>query len=103
MGIKKGDTVIVLSGKDKGKKGKVIEVFAETGKVSVEAVNVAKKHQRATRTFPGGIIDRVMPLAAAKLMLVCPRCHEPSRTGTKEVNDKRVRVCKKCSEIMDKV
>jgi len=101
--IKKGDTVIVLSGKDKGKKGKILEVNPEKGRVIVERVNIAKRHQRPTRNFQGGIIEKPMPLIISKVMLVCPRCSEPTRISSKLIQDKRVRVCKKCEEIIDKV
>jgi len=101
--IKKGDIVIVLSGKDKGKKGKVLEVFAKDGKVIVERINVAKRHQKPTRNFQGGIIEKAIPLRLAKVMLVCPRCSEPSRVGKKEVEGKNARVCISCGEVVDKV
>ena len=103
MRIKKGDTVIVLSGKNKGKKGKVIRVLVESGRVVVEGVNVAKKHQRPSRNFQGGIIEKPLPLPASKVMLVCPRCGEPHRVGIKPSGKKRVRVCRGCAEIIDKV
>lgn len=101
--IKKGDTVIVLSGKNKGKKGKVINVLSADNKVVVEGVNIAKKHQRATRNFQGGIIEKPLPLYVSKVMLVCPRCGEPTRGGVKDIGERRVRVCGKCEEIVDKV
>ena len=101
--IKKGDTVLVLSGKNKDKKAKVLSVSTDTGKIVVEGVNVVKKHQKPTRSFQGGIIEKPLPLFASKVMLVCPRCSRPTRIGVKMSGDKRVRVCKKCSEIVDKV
>lgn len=88
MGIKKGDTVIVLSGKNKGKKGKVINVFPDKGKVIVEGVGVVKKHQKPTRNFQGGIIEKPVPIYSSKVMLVCPRCGKLTRSRT----------CKKCGE-----
>ena len=101
--IKKGDTVIVLSGKDKEKKGKVIEVFPKEGKIIVERVNVAKKHQRPTRDFQGGIIDKALPLPVSKVMLLCPRCSEPARIKKKETEGRTVRACGRCGEVVDKV
>jgi len=101
--IKKGDTVIVLSGRDKGKKGKVIEVLAKEGKLIVERVNVVKRHQRPSRNFQGGIIEKALPLWAAKVMLVCPRCSEPARVGKKEMEGRQARVCRSCGEVIDKV
>ncbi|OGB90571.1 50S ribosomal protein L24 [candidate division WOR-1 bacterium RIFCSPHIGHO2_01_FULL_53_15] len=102
MGLRKGDTVLVLSGKNKGKKAKIIAVSQKSGKITVEGVNVVKKHQRPTRNFQGGIIEKPLPIFASKVMLVCPRCGEPTRIGTKVSGDKRVRVCGQCEEIMDK-
>jgi|SRR3989339_1827901 len=103
MKLKKGDTVIVLSGKDKGKKGKILTILADVAKVTVERVNVAKKHQRPTQKFQGGIIEKPLPIAASRVMLVCPRCNEPTRVAKKMVQEKNLRVCKKCDEIIDKV
>ena len=96
--IKKGDTVLVLSGKDKGKKSKVLHIFKKDGKATVEKINVAKKHQKPTRTFPGGIVDKLMPVQLCKLMVVCPHCLKPSRMAKKD----GFRSCKKCGEIIDK-
>jgi len=103
MNLKKDDKVLVLAGRDKGKKGKVISVAPADGKLTVEAVNVVKRHQRATQKFPGGIIEKPMPLFASKVMLVCPRCSQPTRIAARVVDGKKVRVCKKCAEIIDKV
>lgn len=101
--IKKGDKVVVLSGKDRGKKGKVLEVWSQEDKVVVERVNVAKRHQRPTRDFQGGIIEKALPLWSSKVMLVCPRCNEPSRVKRKEMEGKGVRACGRCGEVIDKV
>jgi large subunit ribosomal protein L24 len=103
MKIKKGDTVIILSGKDGGKKGKVLEVRPDVGKIIVEKVNVVKKHQRPMRNFPGGIIEKTLPIPVSKAMLVCPRCSEPSRVSMKEAGEKKVRTCKSCGEVVDKI
>jgi len=103
MHLKKGDTVIVLSGKDKGKKGKILNVSPDKDKVVVERVAVVKKHQRPTRNFQGGIIEKPLPLFASKVMLVCPRCSQPTRVKIEMVQDKRVRACKQCEEMIDKV
>jgi large subunit ribosomal protein L24 len=95
--IKKGDRVRVLSGKDRGKEGNVTRVVPKTGKVIVDGVNVAKKHQKPTRsTMQGGIIDRDMPLDASNVALLCPKGH-PTRIGYKFNTDgTKSRVCKKC-------
>ena len=97
--IKKGDTVIVLSGKDKGKKGKVLEVFPKDRTLIAERMNVAKRHQRPTRNFQGGIIEKAKPIYLSKVMLVCPRCSEPSRVRRKD----GARICGSCEEVVDKV
>ena len=103
MRLKKGDTVIVLCGKDKGKKGKILNVFPEKDKVTVERVNVVKRHQKPTKTFHGGIIEKPLPLSGSAVMLVCPRCNVPTKVGSTMVEERRARVCKECSEIIDKV
>ena len=96
--IKKGDRVRVLTGKDRGKEGEVMRVLPSTGKVIVDGVNVAKKHQRATKaTMQGGIIDKDMPIPVANVALLCPACGKPTRVGYKIDKDgTKVRVCKKC-------
>ncbi len=100
--IKKGDTVIAICGKDKGKKGKVLEVFPGEGTLIVERINVARRHQRPTRDFQGGIIEKALPLNISKVMLVCPRCGEPARVKKKKMEDKMVRACVRCGEVVDK-
>ena len=96
--IKKGDRVRVLTGKDRGKDGNVTRVLPDVGKVIVDGVNVAKKHQRATKsTMQGGIIDKDMPLPVANVALICTNCGKPTRVGYKIDGDgTKVRVCKKC-------
>jgi len=96
--IKKGDQVQVLTGKDRGAKGKVTRVLPAAGKVIVDGVNVAKKHQRATKaTMQGGIIDKDMPIPVANVALICTSCGKPTRVGYKIDGDgTKVRVCKKC-------
>jgi large subunit ribosomal protein L24 len=96
--IKKGDRVQVLTGKDRGKTGQVTRAMPETGKVIVDGVNVAKKHQKATKaTMQGGIIDKDMPIPVANVAVVCPSCSKPTRVGYKIDGDgTKVRVCKKC-------
>ena len=101
MHIKKGDTVVVLSGKDKGKKGKVLAVFPKTSKAIVEGVNVATKHQKPRRQGEeGGIIKQEIAINACKLMHVCSKCNEATRIGRKVMDDGSiVRYCKKCNEL----
>ncbi len=97
MKIRTNDTVVVLSGKDKGKKGKVISADPEGRKVVVEGVNVAKRHQKARRQEEQSeIIRKETPIYVSKVMLVCPKCGQPTRVGHKMDGDKKVRACKKC-------
>ncbi len=98
MSIKKGDTVIVLSGKDKGKKGKVEVVMPKESKVVVEKVNVISRHTKPRQQGQeGGIIKREAPIYACKVMRVCPKCDKPTRAAHKLLADgKKVAVCKKC-------
>ncbi|MEO8635833.1 MAG: 50S ribosomal protein L24 [Gemmatimonadales bacterium] len=79
MHITSGDTVHVISGDDKGKRGKVLRVYPKTGRVTVEGVNVVKKHRRATQNAPGGIIEFPAPIHHSKMMLIDPKTGEPTR------------------------
>ena len=97
MKIKKDDKVIVLSGKDKGKKGEVLIAEPKAGKVVVKGVNVATKHQKPQKQGQeGGIIKVETPIYASKVMLVCPKCGKATRVAHKLTDGKKVRVCKKC-------
>ena len=97
MNIKKDDKVIVLSGKDKGKQGKILIADPKAGKVVVEGVNVATKHQKAQKQGQeGGIIKVETPIYASKVQLVCPKCGKGTRVGYKVNDGKKVRFCKKC-------
>ena len=97
MNVKKNDTVVVLSGKDKGKQGKVLSVNPEAGKVVVEGVSVATRHQKARRQGEeGGIVKKETPIYACKVMTVCPKCNKATRVAHKIVDSKKVRVCKHC-------
>ena len=98
MSIRKDDTVIVLSGKDKGKKGKVLSVDPANGKVIVEKVNMVPRHTKPRRQGEeGGILQKEAPIYACKVMRVCPKCDKPTRPAHKVLADgKKVRVCKKC-------
>ena len=98
MKLRKGDRVKVLTGKDRGKEGVIMRAIPAEGRVIVEGVNIAKKHQRATRaTVQGGIIDRDMPMPVANVALVCPSCKKATRVGYR-FDDKglKSRICKKC-------
>ena len=97
MNIKRDDKVIVLSGKDKGKTGKVLVADPKALKVIVEGVNVATKHQKAQKKGQdGGIIKVETPIYVSKVQLVCPKCGKGTRVAYKIVDGKKVRVCKKC-------
>ena len=97
MNIKKDDKVIVLSGKDKGKEGKILSADPKAAKVVVEGVNVATKHQKPRKQGQdGGIIKVETPIYACKVMLVCPKCGKPTRVAYKLDAGKKSRVCKKC-------
>ena len=98
MSIKKGDLVVVLSGKDKGKQGKVLTAMPKSGKVVVEKVNMVSRHTKPRQQGEqGGIIQKETPLYASKVMAVCPKCSKPTRPAHKFLADgKKVCVCKKC-------
>lgn len=101
--VKKGDTVVVLSGKDKGKQGTIITAMPSKGQVIVEDVNKVKRHTKPSMKAPqGGILDKEMPLNVCKVQLICPACNKATRIGHKLVDGKNVRVCKKCGEVVDK-
>lgn len=102
--VRRGDTVGVITGRERGKRGKVLRVLPGEGRVLVEHVNMIKKHQRPTQKVrQGGIIERESPLAISNVLLICARCDKPSRTGIKVHGDERkLRVCKRCGEPIDK-
>ena len=111
MHVKTKDTVIVISGKDKGKKGKITAAFPKLNRVTVEGVNMVTKHQKArNQAQPGGIIHKELPIDASNLMVKCPKCGKATRLShkvTHETNDqgkqvrKMIRVCKKCGAELD--
>jgi large subunit ribosomal protein L24 len=102
--VRRGDTVGVIAGRERGKRGKVLRVLMDKGRVLVEHVNMLKKHQRPTQKLrQGGIIEREGALALSNVLLVCGRCDKPSRTGIKILADgRKVRTCKRCGEAIDK-
>ena len=106
MNIKKNDKVKILAGKDKGKIGKVLQVFPAKGKASIEGLNILIKHLRPSRKGEKGQrIEFPAPMDITNLMLVCPRCSKTTRVGHKFIEaagkKKKMRVCKKCQEIID--
>lgn len=98
--VKTGDTVVVLSGKEKGKQGKVLQVSPKEGKVIVEGLNIAKKHVKPRNAQQqGGIVDAEAAMYASKVMAVCPKCGKPTRVAHKFLEDgTKVRICKSCGE-----
>jgi large subunit ribosomal protein L24 len=101
--IKKDDLVVVIAGKDKGRRGKVLKVLPKRSRLVVEKVNMVKRHQRATQTVKGGILEKEAPIHVSNVMLICSKCGEPTRVGYKLLQDgRKVRSWKKCGEITDK-
>ena len=103
MHFRKGDTVEVIGGKHRGKRGKVLNVRPDERRAIIEGVNTVKKHMKPSRTSPqGGIVEREAPLPAARLMVVCGKCGEATRVGHRILDDgTTVRVCKRCNETLD--
>ncbi len=103
--IKRGDTVEVISGRDKGVVGEVILVLPKERRVVVQGANMRKKHQRQVqaggRTMNPGIIQFEAPFDISKVMLVCPKCNEPSRVGIERESGDAIRVCKNCQSVID--
>ena len=97
MNIKKNDTVIVLSGKDKGKQGKVLEAMPADRKVIVEGINMVSRHTKPRKQGEqGGIVKRETPIRSCKVALYCPKCDKGVRVGFKVEDGKKTRVCRKC-------
>ena len=99
--VKRGDLVEVISGKDKGKQGKIVTAFPETGRVIVEGVAMVKKHQKArVQGQESGILHMEAPIDASNVLRVCSKCGKAARTGVKILEDgSKVRYCKKCQEV----
>jgi len=103
MKIRKEDNVLVIAGKDKGKKGKIRFVYPKNDRVLVEGINMIKTHSRAkAQVKQAGLIEREAPIAASDVMLLCTRCNKPTRVGFKTLeNGSKVRVCRSCKEAID--
>lgn len=101
--FKIGDSVKIVLGKDKGKEGKIEKVFPNEDRVLVPGVNLFKKHVKPSMTIDGkgGVFDMPRPLAVSKIAVICPSCKKQTRVGFKEVEGKKVRVCRKCGKEMD--
>ncbi|OLN23097.1 MULTISPECIES: 50S ribosomal protein L24 [Domibacillus] len=103
MHVKKGDKVMVITGKDKGKTGVVLAAFPKKDRVLVEGVNIVKKHAKPSQLNPqGGILSQEAAIHVSNVMLLDPKTNEPTRVGYKEVDGKKVRVAKKSGETLDK-
>ena len=103
--IKKNDNVLVIAGRDRGKRGRVLRVIPVKRRVIVEGVNFIKRHTRANpqKNVKGGIVQREASLSVANVQLVCPECSKPTRVGRQRLDDgRRVRVCVKCKGVVDK-
>ena len=103
--LRKNDNVLIITGKDRGKKGRVLKVLPEKNRLIVEGVNLIKRHTKANpgKNVKGGIVEREAPLHASNVQLVCPECGARTRVGHKIPGDgRKVRVCRKCEEVVDK-
>jgi large subunit ribosomal protein L24 len=103
--IRKNDNVLVIAGRDRGKRGRVLRVIPAKGRVVVEGVNFIKRHTRPNpqKNIKGGIVEREAPLAASNVQIVCPECSAPTRVGRHRLdNGRSVRICRKCKGAVDK-
>ena len=99
MKIKKGDTVLIISGKDRKRKSKVLKTFPKESRVLVEGINLVKKHQKPKRTDKKGqIVTLPSPIHLSNVKLICPKCGKATRTGFKLVEKNKYRICKKCGK-----
>lgn len=103
LGIKKNDSVVVISGKEKGKRGRVLSVYPSKDRLLVEKINIIKRHMKPSRKYAqGGIIEKEAPIHISNVMLICTKCNKPTRIGNTVLqNGRKVRVCKKCREVID--
>ena len=103
--VRRNDTVLVMTGKDSGKRGRVLKVLPAKNRLIVEGVNIIKRHTRPNpqRNIKGGIVEREASLHASNVQLVCPECGKMTRIGRRLLNDgRKVRVCRKCEGVVDK-
>lgn len=103
MNIKKGDKVMIISGKDKGKTGKVLQVIPPEDKIRVESINMGVKHKKPRGRYDqGGKLNQELPMYSSKAMVICKNCEKPTRVARKELEDgTKVRACKRCGEQLD--
>ena len=103
--VKKNDNVIVIAGRDRGKRGRVLRVLPDTTRLIIEGVNFVKRHTKPNpqKNVKGGIVEREASVHASNAQIVCPECGKPTRAGHKRLDDgTRVRVCRKCEGVIDK-
>jgi large subunit ribosomal protein L24 len=103
LGIKKEDTVLVIAGREKGKKGRVLSVMPAKASLIIEKINIIKRHMKPNRKYAqGGIIEKEAPVHLSNVILVCPKCNKSTRIANLVMeNGKKVRTCKKCKEVID--
>jgi len=103
--VRRNDNVVVMTGKDRGKRGRVLKVLPEKNRVIVEGVNIIKRHTKPNpgRQIKGGVVEREAPLHASNVQVVCPECGKATRIGRKILGDgRKVRICRKCEGVVDK-
>jgi large subunit ribosomal protein L24 len=103
LSIKKNDTVVVIAGREKGKRGRVLSVYSQKDRLLIEKINIIKKHMKPSRKqAQGGIIEKEASIHMSNVMLICPKCNKPTRIGNSVLQDgRKLRVCKKCGEVID--
>ena len=103
LGIKKGDIALVTTGKNRGKKGRVLSVSPVAEKLTIEGVNIVKRHTKPNKKYAqGGIIEKEGPIHISNVMFLCPKCSKPTRIANTVLDDgKKLRTCKKCKEVLD--
>lgn len=102
MKIHKNDNVLVIAGKNRGKKGKVRKAYPTKGRIMIEGVNMVKRHSKTRKTRQAGIIELEAPINVSNVMIICNKCNKPARIGYRKLEDgKRARYCRNCSEIID--
>jgi large subunit ribosomal protein L24 len=103
LGIKKDDTVLVMSGDNKGKRGRVLSIDSTKNRLTIESINLVKKHMKPSKKYQqGGIIEREAPVNLSNVMLLCTKCDKPTRIGNTILeNGKKIRSCKKCGEVIE--
>jgi large subunit ribosomal protein L24 len=101
MRIKKGDTVLIITGDDRGRTAKVLELSPDKKRIQIEGINIQKKHHRPRKEGEKGqIVEKLGFVSVSNVKLVCPKCNKPSKVGYKGIGKKKVRVCKKCKQII---